>query len=139
MSSVELFSSEGQLPVRRRRMFFNVFANASINCGDAHPLTGEWSKLMKLEDGRTEYTAEMVAFAQLVIEGKIDDANSVTLLHDAVVKKDADGKPTDIVIAQSALKDWDSEVIFSLSNSEMIEHLRVLFPKKFADLTMCQH
>lgn len=123
-----LFTNTTPKMEARKMLFFKAFCNASLRRGDDDPLTGEYGKLMRLEDGRTVYDAEMLAFAQLVLDGKVVDESSVRLLRGATIEKNEKGEPCDILIAEAALVDFDGVELFNNISSETMQWVAKLRP-----------
>jgi hypothetical protein len=133
-TSLALLNNPDRKMVARYMLFVKVFANSCINRGDADPHTGAWSKLMKLEDGRTEYDQEIMAYAQLVFDGKVQDEFAVKLLKGASIEKDAAGKPCQIMISQESLVDFDGVEIHAKVTLETLRLIKELQPELAAEI-----
>jgi hypothetical protein len=133
-TSLALLHNQNAKMMERYMLFFKVFANSCMNRGDADPLTGEWSKLMKLVDGRTEYNAELLGYAQLVLDGKVQDEFAVKLLKGASIKKDAAGKPFEITISEASLADFDGVEIHARATTETMRLVKELRPELAAQM-----
>lgn len=112
--------------VARYMLFFKVFINSCLRRGDADALTGTWSKLFKLEDGRTNYDAEMFDYTQLVLDGKVHDEHATKLLQGATIVKDAAGLPVDIAISEASLAAFDGLEIHSKVTMETMANVNKL-------------
>lgn len=114
----------------RKMLFFTVFANSCLHRGDADSLTGAWCKSMKLNDGRDNYDTALLSYAQLVLEGKVQDEFAPNLLQGATIKKDAEGKPVDISISEASLAYFDSVDVnakVTMDSTELMDILREQF------------
>lgn len=129
-----LFANKSDAMQKRFHVFESIFWNTCFRRGDDDPITGAYSKLLKLEDGRVDYTAEMLNFAQLVIEGTVLDEMAMRVLFGSRIQKNDKNEPIDVLLAEKSLEFFDSLECYNKAQSEMMDWLSKLFPGKMPAL-----